>query len=105
MTAAYRTNEAWKDAFTLVKDAYKDKPEVKAVTDLIQVLAWRGPDHQVAWHKRTPPGTVAYAKSHDIVPGTPLPEAMATLLKALPKGVSVTALRKATKEHPTGDLI
>jgi hypothetical protein len=97
MTESYRDNEDWKDAFTTVKEAYKDQPEIKAVTDLMQVLAWRSPGHKVAWHKRTPPGTVAYAKANGIVPGTELPEAMDTLLKALPKGVSTTALKKATK--------
>ena len=97
MTESYRDNADWKDAFTLVKEAHKDKPEIKAVTDLMQVLAWRGPDHKVAWHKRTPPGTVAYAKANGIEPGTKLPAAMDTLLKAIPKGVSTTALKKATR--------
>jgi len=96
----YREDAEWKTEFAAVKAELREvNPQA---VQLITHLAWRGPSGLVGWHKGTAKTVLETSKAMGVEVGMPLPEAMATVMAALPKA-KVAKLAKATKA--AGELI
>lgn len=95
-TTTYRATPAWHAAHAAAVGAMRGNPVARATLQVATHLAWRTPTGAVGWHKGTNAAMLAQAKALGIEPGMPAHAAMATVVAALPKHPTCTALAKAT---------
>lgn len=93
-TSVYRTREDFLAALGSAQGLTSGNPEFKAGVRVLVHLSWKGPKGSVGWHKGTNADVVSVAASLGAKPGTPLPEAMTSVLAGLAK-VADTPERKA----------
>lgn len=80
---AYRTLPEWLAAMGTATGSATGNPAYRSLLQVATHLAWRGPTGSVAWHKGTNANMVAVANDNGASVGTPIAEAMASVLAAL----------------------
>ena len=88
---AYRTLPAWLAAMGTATGAATGNPTYRGLLQVATHLAWRGPQGTVAWHKGTNANMVAVANENGATVGTPVHEAMASVLAALAAAAATPA--------------
>lgn len=94
-TPPYRDAVDFGDALKAAKSTAKDNDDLKQALQLTTHLSWKTPGGTVGWANGTTPKVIEYATDLGIGPGTPIPDAMDSVLGAAEKAA---AGDKASKE-------
>lgn len=96
-TSVYRTREDFLAAIGAAKGLTSGNPAYGSAVRVLVHLSWKGPKGSVGWHKGTNADVVSNAAAMGAKPGTPMPEAMASVITALHAAADTPARKAAAK--------
>lgn len=96
-TSVYRTREDFLAALGAAKGLTSGNPAYGSAVRVIVHLSWKGPKGSVGWHAGTNADVVANATAMGAEPGTPMGEAITSVIAALVAAADTDARRTAAE--------